>query len=161
MRKLALSLFLLLPALPASAEPPPVNGLAWVGDLELRFDANRWAINGADAAYVIHCRIHDCRRTEIFVSISDATDADCTPKGLIFDQGGSYSDWPFDLENEGLQFHVSEADIGCRNLAGGPVRACTTFGGRTYNFDAPGQHCRTPYGAGHRVEEILRGLRPR
>ena len=43
----------------------------------------------------------------------------------------------------GLTFLLAEGDFGCRNRAGGPVRACTTYGSKSYMFDAPGQHCQT------------------
>ena len=66
-----------------------------------------------------------------------------------------------EFSHAGLTFLVAEGDFGCRNLAGGPVRACTTHGGKTYLFDAPGQRCHTAWHAGERVNEILQGLRPR
>ena len=65
------------------------------------------------------------------------------------------------FSHAGLTFLIAEGDFGCRNLAGGPVRACTTYAGKTYMFDAPGQHCHTQYRAAERVNEILRGLEPR
>ncbi len=161
MRPLALLVAFLLLAPAAHAKPPQVNGLAWIGDLELRFDAGRWDVNGAETAYDVYCKAYDCFHTTIAITIIDRPDA-CTPEVLAFkDARPSFPGRTDGFSHTGLTFLIAEGDFGCRNLAGGPVRACTTYAGKTYLFDAPGQHCHTHFKAPARVDEILQGLRPR
>ena len=153
------ALLLLIPA--AYAKPPHVNGIAWIGSLELHFDANRWDVNGADKAYAIYCKTTDCAHTTIAITITDQPGA-CTPDALKFKDARPSVPGRIDtFSHAGLSFLVSEGSFGCRNLAGGPVHACTSHAGKTYMFDAPGRHCQTQYKASERVNEILRGLRPR
>ena len=164
MRPLALLLVSLLLAsavpLAAHAKPPRVNGVVWIGGLELRFDANRWDVNGAKTAYDLFCKTVDCANTTIAVTITEGET--CTPETLVFDDVDQPSEVRVDkFSRAGLDFLVSEGDFGCRNRAGGPVRACTTHDGRTYVFYAPGQACRTSPHIGESVDEILQGLRPR
>ena len=161
-----IALFLLAPA--AYAKPPHVNGVAWIGGLALHFDANRWDVNGAGNAYVVYCKTFDCSGTTIAVTVKDAAVTACTPATLAFDrQPADDATLPVTpgrvdtFSHAGLSFLITEGDFGCRNLAGGPVRACTTYGGKTYVFDAPGRSCRTRPDAGERVDAILQGLKPR
>ncbi len=161
MRPLAFLVAFLLLAPTAHAKPPRVNGLAWIGGLALHFDASRWQVNGAGTRYDLYCTTYDCARTTVSVAIVDRPNA-CTEEALAFDDRDSRFPGYLDtFTHDGLTFHIAEADIGCRNLAGGPVRACTSYGGKTYMFDAPGRACRTHPGAAARLNEILRGLRPR
>ena len=161
MRPLAfLAAFLLLVSA-ASAKPPHVNGLAWIGGLALHFDANRWDVNGAETRYDVYCKTSDCLHTSIAITIAEKPDA-CTPDALRFDADTVRAPLNVDTySHAGLTFLIAEGDLGCRNLAGGPVHACTSFGGRTYLFNAPGQHCHTGWHASERVNEILQGLSPR
>ena len=162
MRPLAFLIVLLLLAPAAYAKPPRVNGLAWIGGLELSFDANRWDVNGADNAYDIFCTAPDCAHTTIAVTIADEADAACTPEALASaDADPAFPGHLDRFSHAGLTFLIAEGDFGCRNLSGGPVHACTTLGGKTYLFDAPGQRCHTQWHAGEHVSEILRGMRPR
>ena len=162
MRPLAILIAVLFLAPAAYAKPPHVNGLAWIGGLELRFDANRWEVNGAGNAYDVFCSAPDCARTAIAITIAGEADAACAPEALAFADANPAFPGRLDRFNHaGLAFLVAEGDFGCRNLSGGPVRACTTHDGKTYLFDAPGQHCHTAWHAGERVGEILRGLKPR
>ena len=161
MRPLACLIVFLLLAPAAYAQAPRVNGLAWIGDLELGFDASRWDVNGADTAYDVYCKTPGCANTTIAITIAPGADA-CTPEALAFaDADPAFPGRIDEFSHAGLTFLVAEGDFGCRNLAGGPVRACTTHGGKTYLFDAPGQHCHTSRQAGEHVNEILQGLRPR
>ena len=66
-----------------------MNGVAWIGDLELRFDANRWDVNGAKTAYDLYCKTADCARTTIAVTVADATADACTPEALTFEDAGA------------------------------------------------------------------------
>ncbi len=167
MRPLAfISAFLFLVPL-AHAKPPPVNGVAWIGGLELHFNASRWDVNGADNAYDIYCKTSGCAPTTIAVTVADGTDA-CAPAALAFDDRPSADAAPpvapgrvDRFSHAGLSFLVTEGSFGCRTPAGGPVRACTAHGGKTYLFDAPGQGCKTDIRASRSVDEILRGLKPR
>jgi hypothetical protein len=162
MRPLAFLFALLLLVSTAYAKPPRVNGLAWIGGLELQFDANRWDVNGADDEYDVFCKAADCAHTSIAVTISNEAQLACTPETLdLRDPDHPRPQQTSQFGQSGLTFLISEADLGCRNLAGGPVRACTTYGGKTYLFDAPGQQCHTQRHASERVSEILQGLRPR
>ncbi len=162
MRPFAFFIAFLLLAPAAHAKPPRVNGLAWIGGLELHFDANRWEVNGANSAYDIYCKTYDCFNMTIAVTIADEAAVACTPEALKFDEAERARQGRTDrFRQAGLTFLVAEGDFGCRNLAGGPVSACTTYAGKTYMFDAPGQHCHTKWHAAERVNEILRGLRPR
>ncbi len=161
MRPFACLIAFLLLAPAAYAKPPRVNGVAWIGGLELRFDANRWDVNGADDAYDVFCKTAGCAHTAISIDISDDVNA-CTPDALTFKDADGASSAPIDkFSHAGLTFLISEGDFGCANLSGGPVRACTSHGGKAYLFDAPGQRCQTEYKASERVDEILQGLRPR
>ncbi len=161
MRPLAFLIAFLLIAPAAYAKPPRVNGLAWIGGLELSFDASRWDVNGAETAYDVYCKTPDCAHTTIAVTIAPEADA-CTPEALTFaDARPTFPGRIDKFSHGGLSFLTAEGDFGCRNLAGGPVRACTAYGGKTYLFDAPGQGCTTAPDASHRVDEILQGLRPR
>ena len=161
MRPLALFIAFLLLAAPVHAKAPRVNGLAWIGGLELSFDANRWDVNGADTAYDVYCKTPGCAHTSIAITIAPEAAA-CAPEALVFaDADPAFPGRIDTFSHAGLTFLIAEGDFGCRNLAGGPVRACTTHGGKTYLFDAPGQHCQTQYKASERVNEILQGLRPR
>ncbi len=155
-------LFALLSLLPiaATAAPLAVNGLAHIGDLALTFDAGRWTIDGADDRYVITCHAHDCFRTTIAVTIADGEDAACTPESLPGDPDGAFSPTAASPVASNLLAHISEPDLGCRNWAGGPVTACTTYAGRTYLFEAPGFGCHTMHDAASRVAGVLKGLRP-
>jgi hypothetical protein len=162
MRLLAFLIALLLLASSAYAKPPRVNGVAWIGDLELRFDANRWEVNGADGAYDVYCNARDCNGTWIAIAIAGEGETACTPEALTFEDGLRSSPASTDRFNRaGLTFLVAEGDFGCRNLAGGPVRACTSHDGRTYTLHAPGQQCHTSPHASQFVNEILEGLKPR
>lgn len=162
MRPLALLIAFLLLAPAAYAKPPRVNGVAWIGGLELRFDANRWEVNGADNAYDVFCKAPDCAHTAVAITVAAESGAACAPEALAFADANPAFPGRLDrFSHAGLAFLIAEGDYGCRNRAGGPVRACTTFGGKTYLFDAPGQHCQTGWHAGERVTEILDGLRPR
>ena len=162
MRPLAFLIAFLLLAPAAYAKPPRTNGVAWVGGLALHFDANRWDVNGAKTAYDVYCKTSDCSGTTIAIAIEDAAGAACTPEALTFkDTDPAFPAQTDRFSHAGLSFLISEGDFGCRNLSGGPVRACTTYAGRTYMFDAPGQGCKTRYRAAERVNEILQGLRPR
>ena len=168
MRPLAFLIALLLLAQHAFAEPPRVNGVVWIGDLELHFDANRWAVNGADTSYDIYCQAAGCSRTTIAINVTDEASVACTPEALTSSNARPSSDAPASFSGgvdrfsrAGLTFLVAEGSFGCRNLAGGPVHACTSYSGRTYLFDAPGEGCQTRDHAGKRVNEVLQGLRPR
>jgi hypothetical protein len=162
MRPLAILVAFLLLAPAAYAKSPRVNGLAWIGGLELSFDANRWQVNGADNAYDVFCTAPDCARTAIAITIADEADAACTPEALNPADADAPFPWHLDrFSHAGLTFLIAEGDFGCRNLSGGPVRACTSHGGKTYLFDAPGQRCHTQSHAGEHVSEILRGMKPR
>ncbi len=162
MRPLAFFVALLLLAPAAYAKPPRTNGVAWVGGLALHFDANRWDVNGANTAYDVYCKTLDCSGTTIAIAIADATATACTPEALTFkDADPAFRARTDRFGHAGLNFLVSEGDFGCRNLSGGPVHACTTYAGKTYMFDAPGQGCKTRAGAAEWVNEILQGLQPR
>ena len=168
MRPLALLIALLLLASPALADPPRVNGVAWIGGLELHFDANRWAVNGAATSYDIYCQAAGCSRTAIAVTIADEAGAACTPEALTSNSARSSNDAPVSFpggvdrfSRAGLTFLVAEGSFGCHNPAGGPVRACTSYSDKTYLFDAPGEGCQTQDHASQRVDEILQGLSPR
>ncbi len=161
MRPFAFLIAFLVLAPAAHAQPPHVNGVAWIGDLELRFDANRWDVNGADTAYNVFCTASGCAHTAIAVTVVDAAETACTPDALHPDDPEGSQPQTDKFDKSGLTFLVSEIDLGCRNLAGGPVHACTTYGGKTYLFDAPGEGCHTPWHASEHVDEILQGLKPR
>lgn len=161
MRPLAILIALLLLAAPAYAKPPRVNGVLWIGALQLRFDANRWDVNGADSSFDIFCKTSECSHTAIAVSIIDKDNA-CTPELLKFNGTPPALSGRIDrFDNGGLDFLVAEGDFDCKALAGGPVRACTSFAGKTYLINAPGDGCRTRTDASHYIDEILRGLSPR
>ncbi len=168
MRPLAFLIALLLLAPVAHAQPPRVNGVAWIGGLALRFDANRWDVNGADNAYIVYCKIHRCSGTTIAITIADAAATACAPQALAFDDEPSAAvplpPTPGRVDtfsHAGLTFLVTEGSFACRGISGGPVRACTTYAGKTYLFNAPGQLCRTERHAAEYVNEILQGLAPR
>ncbi len=162
MRSLAFLAAFLLFASAAYAKPPHVNGLAWIGGLALHFDANRWQVNGAGTRYDVFCTAPECAHTTIVITIADAAGTACTPEALAFaDARPSFPGHLDEFSHAGLNFLIVEGDFGCRNLAGGPVHACTTHGGKTYLFDAPGQRCHTRWHASERVNEILQGLSPR
>ncbi len=86
MRPLACLIAFLLLTAAAHAKPPRVNGVAWIGGLELHFDANRWEVNGADLSYNVFCEIADCANTAIAITIANTADA-CTPDLLTIPQG--------------------------------------------------------------------------
>ena len=152
--------FLLL-ATAAYADPPPVNGLLWLGDLQLRFDANRWDVNGAKSAYDIYCKTPGCTGVSIAVTITSTGDT-CSPEALRFDGPGVPGPGHVDqFSHAGLSFLVAEGNFDCANLAGGPLRACTAYSGKAYLFDAPGQRCHTNPHASEDFNEILQGLQPR
>lgn len=161
---LLLALLAVLP-LPAAAaiKPLAVNGIAYLGDLKLAFDAGRWAVDGAGDHYDITCQAYDCFGIEVAVTIADAATDPCTGEAVVVDPFGYAYRETISAEQivNGLTFLVAEHDIGCRNLAGGPLRACTTHAGKTYTFDAPGRHCRTHFTAGAQVLHLLGGLTPR
>lgn len=161
MRPLAFLFAFLMLAATANASPPPVNGVLWLGDLQLRFDANRWDVNGAKSEYDIYCKLSDCGGVSIAVTIKPTADA-CTPGTLHFTGPDVHGPTHVDrFDHAGLTFLVAKANSNCANLAGGPVRACTTYAGKAYLFDAPGQRCRTNQHASDDFNEILQGLQPR
>jgi hypothetical protein len=159
---LALLAFLPLPAA-ARITPLTVNGIAYLGDLKLAFDAGRWAVDGAGDRYDITCKAYDCFGIAVAITIADAVTDPCTGDAVFVDPLGYTYREPIMEERliNGLSFRIAEHDIGCRNLAGGPLRACTTHAGRSYTFDAPGRHCRTHFTAGEQVLHLLGGLSPR
>ena len=161
MRPLAFLFVFLLLATSADANPPPVNGVLWLGDLQLRFDANRWDVNGAKSEYDVYCKTRDCAGVSISVTIKPSANV-CGPEALRFDGPDVRGPGRVDrLDHAGLSFLVAEGNSECPNLAGGPLRACTTYAGKTYLFDAPGQRCRTNPHASNDFNAILQGLQPR
>ena len=161
MRPLAFLFAFLLLATSADANPPPVNGVLWLGDLQLRFDANRWDVNGAKSEYDIYCKSRDCVGVSIAVTIRSTADT-CTAEALRFDGAEVPGPGRVDRFNHaGLSFLVAEGNSDCANLVGGPLRACTTYAGKVYLFDAPGQRCRTNPHVSDDFNAILQGLKPR
>lgn len=161
MRPLAFLIAFLFLATAAYAKPPRVNGVAWIGDLALHFDANRWDVNGANMEYDVYCKTLDCERTTIAITIVNEANG-CTPAALAFDDKQPASAGRIDrFSHAGLSFLIAEGSFGCKTLAGGPVRACTAYSDKTYLVNAPGQGCKTNVHASQYVNEILQGLRPR
>ena len=151
-----------------AAEPPHVNGILWIGTLALHFDALTWAVDGSDRRYRIACLRRECRGAVIDATIEDDESGDlCSPEAMAGRLGRENARlsmghrFPASMTVHGLTVHTATLVIGCRNLAGDPLVACTHLAGRTYLFDAPGDGCHTWYGHADVVLELLTGLRPR
>ena len=147
MRPLAFLIAFLLLAPAAHAKPPRVNGVAWIGGLALHFDANRWDVNGAESTPTTSIARHATASTRRLPSPSPTRPMPpARRRRLTFeDADPAFRHGRTDtFSHAGLTFLVAEGDFGCRNLAGGPVRACTTYAGKTYMFDAPGQQLSHP-----------------
>lgn len=158
----------LLSANAAGAEPPENSGSAHIGDLELRFDASVWSVDGAGDRFTIACDESECRQTAIVATIAAENDAPCTsdtPERMLVGSSDVYAPDEFSDDGtfrvNGLTIHWAIGYLGCRNWAGGPVAACTSHAGKTYRFEAHGNACRTPPYYARTVLSTLMGLRPR
>lgn len=152
------------------AEPAGDTRSVAFGDLELTYDPALWSVARGDNHLKIECADRRCRSTPVYASIvDDPHHVGCTGEAIParFAHSTFATEYPsedtkvWSATHDGLTFYFAEIYIGCRNLAGGPVIACTHHDGATYFFEAPGDHCRTPWGIAAAIEGLLEGLKPK
>ena len=166
LRPLALAAPLLGLAVPAGAVEieslPDGKARARLGDIRLYHDPGEWRIEGEDGTFAVHCRGPECEAPLMsIVAVPDALTA-CSPGAVIDRSALDYPDaWTRQATLSaaiGLTVHVATLDQGCRNWAGSPVYACTSHGGMTYWFLAPGEMCHTPIAESEGLRNLLDGL---
>lgn len=159
-----------LPNAIVHAEPAKEPRTVVFGDLQLTYDPALWSVAERDGHLAIECSDRDCRNISVYASMEDDPRGDgCTADAAVAGLGHMtfadeylYEDTEgWSARHDGLTFHFATYYLGCRNLAGGPVLACTHHNGTTYLFEAPGKHCHTPWGIEAAVTELLLGVKPR
>jgi len=162
--RLASCLFLGIVALVASpvGEAPAaaveVMATAPVGGLDLLYDPTIWNVTSDERGTQVVCQAHDCRDVYLTITVADPEESPCT-EALLTGYWGT--DAATTVKANALSFLVTTLDFGCRNLAGGPLYACTAHRDKTYFVAAPGDHCHTPWHHEDIVLGVLQGLRPR
>lgn len=167
---IAVLAIILCPLLARADDDPPPTATAAIGDLALTYDPVLWRVDRTGAATAIACIDYDCQGALVTVTMEpDRGMAGCSETAMLGGLGLGLEDiglsigegWSSSRIVNGLVLHQATLDIGCRNLAGGPVLACTRHGGQAYVFNAVGEHCRTPFDHREIVSDLLSGLRPR
>ncbi len=148
----------------------PAEAIARIGDLDLPYDPGRWQVTQSDAATRIICIDRDdCFGARILAGTApDEGPESCSETAMQARLRLGPEDIGISIGKgltssrvvNGLVLYEATADIGCRNLAGGPVFACIHHAGTAYTFDAPGNHCHTHFGHERVVDDLLSGLRP-
>ncbi len=131
-----------------------------VGGLMLHHDPARWTVTATGpGAYTIACPVRECEEAVVEVEIVPESERACSGAAVVaMSEAAEREVWRRTVEPHyaaGLDFRAVTVDIGCRNLAGSPVHACTSHAGRSYFFTAAGEHCRTPPGYENAVLRLL------
>ena len=134
-----------------------------VGDLVLWFDGNIWRIEPDGQIYEIHAVGAGLADVPINLSVSDEGSRPCSPEAVTDLAKVLYADaWMHHartISRPGFDLHVATLDMGCRNLTGSPVFACTAYRGKDYFLTAVPGGCReTPPDYDGPVFDLLMGL---
>jgi hypothetical protein len=134
-----------------------------VGDLVLWFDGSKWRVEPHGQSYEIHAVEAGPRHVPISIAVTDDGSRPCSPEAVTDLSRVFYPDaWTYHvrtMSRPGFDLHVATLDMGCRNLTGSPVFACTAYKGKDYFLTAAPGGCReTPPDYGGPVFDLLMGL---
>ena len=143
--------------------PPVFTGDIIIGALARPSEAGRWLLRQTVDRYMVACNDQDCRGDLIDIAVTRDAGGECSDAMLGERVGGAY---PRAFEAKlvtivrpGLAIRAALIDMGCRNLTGSPVQACTAVAGDLYVFSADAGGCRdTPPDFDRPVLEFLNGL---
>lgn len=123
-------LVLALAITPAGARA--AEATAPIGDLIIRYDQELWEISGSGARYEFRCRGEDCEEPIAEIVVGEDKGRTCDLDAHVDESG--FKPVYFEESSGGIELEILAPDLGCRNLAGGPVFACARHGGKVYLF---------------------------
>lgn len=136
-----------------------------IGSLTLRHHATAWAVAATEAGTTLSCADPDACGRAVIRFEPAAGDVQCSAASAIAaSEIAAPEAWSRQVETirpPGLAVHMATVDLGCRNLAGSPVFACTADRGVVYRISQLDEGCRTPRSNVDAVRELLAGLSAR
>jgi hypothetical protein len=164
MRKMILA-GLLAGLLFQSAAALAAGGLATipVGDLVLWFDGDIWRVERQGQSYEIHAIGAGPGDAPISLTVTGDGSKPCSPEAVLdlakLLYSGAWMHGVRTVPRPGFDLQVATLDMGCRNLTGSPVFACTAYQGKDYFLTAVPGGCReTPPNYDGPVLDLLMGL---